>query len=215
MKRLVIFDLDGTLLNTYADIAAATNHALRLRGYPEHSVAVIKSFVGNGINKLFERALPEGHKNEFLEIRRDFIPYYNEHGTELTFVFDGMVELLEKIQSNNIKIGVASNKYEEATKHLMKHFFPTINFVAIIGQRDGIPTKPDPRIVFEIMNAANIEDPSEVLYVGDSEVDMQTAKNAKIDVVGVSWGCKTRETLERHSPIAVVDNADDICKYIV
>lgn len=214
MKKLVIFDLDGTLLNTYADIAAATNHALRLRGYPEHSVAVIKSFVGNGINKLFERALPEGHKHEFLEIRRDFIPFYNEHGTELTFVFDGMTELLEKIQSKNIKIGVASNKYEEATKHLMKHFFPTIGFTAVIGQREGIPTKPDPGIVYEIMKAAEVEDPTDVLYIGDSEVDMQTAKNAGVDVIGVSWGCKTREQLESHFPLSVVDKADEINGFI-
>ena len=211
-RKLVIFDLDGTLLNTYADIAAATNHALTLHGYPNHSVEVIRSFVGNGINKLFERALPEGHKaqEEVLAIRADFVPYYNAHGTEKTFVFDGMRELIDRLTAEGVKVAVASNKYQEATRHLIPYFFPGVNFSAIFGQRDGIPTKPDPQIVYDIMRESGIEDAREVLYVGDSEVDMETAHNAGVDGVGVTWGCKTRELLASHKPYAIVDRAEEI-----
>lgn len=216
-KKLVIFDLDGTLLNTYADIAAATNYALTLRGYPTHSVAVIRSFVGNGINKLFERALPEGHKNmdEVLSLRRDFVPYYNAHGTENTFVFEGMTELLEKLVAKGCKVAVASNKYQEATRHLIPFFFPTVKFSAIFGQRDGIPTKPDPQIVRDIMKDSFVENCNEVLYVGDSEVDMETAKNAGVEGIGVTWGCKTRELLEHHNPLAVIDKPEEILFWVI
>lgn len=214
MKKLVIFDLDGTLLNTYADIAVATNQALAKRGYPTHSVEVIRSFVGNGINKLFERALPEGHKDEFLEIRKDFIPYYNEHGTDFTFPFEGITETLYTMQRMGLKIGVASNKYEQATKYLIDSYFPEINFAAVIGQREGVPVKPDPSIVKEIMESAEIHDNNEVLYVGDSGVDMQTAKNAGVDAVGVTWGCRTREELESFHPKAVVDTCEEIFFYL-
>lgn len=214
MKKLVIFDLDGTLLNTYADIAAATNFALAKRGYPTHSVDVIRSFVGNGINKLFERALPEGHKDEFLEIRKDFIPYYNEHGTDFTFPFEGIVETLYTLQRMGLKIGVASNKYEQATKHLMECYFPEINFSAVIGQRDGVAVKPDPSIVYEIMASAGIENKSDVLYVGDSGVDMQTSINAGVDAVGVTWGCRTRAELESFNPRGVVDSCEEIFSFL-
>lgn len=206
-KKLIIFDLDGTLLNTYADIAAATNHALKLHGYPTHSVETIRSFVGNGINKLFERALPEGHKtmDEVLAIRADFVPYYNAHGTEKTFVFEGMTELLNCLKNDGCQVAVASNKYQEATRHLIPFFFPDTEFSAIFGQRDGVPTKPDPQIVFDIMRESGVNERDEVLYVGDSEVDMETARNAGVDGVGVTWGCKTRELLESHNPLAVID----------
>lgn len=214
MKKLVIFDLDGTLLNTYADIAAATNQALEKRGYPTHSVEVIRSFVGNGINKLFERALPEGHKDEFLEIRKDFIPYYNEHGTDYTFPFEGITETLYTMQRMGLKIGVASNKYEQATKHLMDCYFPEIQFSAVIGQRDGVPVKPDPGIVRDIMDSAGVEDKSDVLYVGDSCVDMQTAINAGVDAVGVTWGCRTRAELESFAPKGVVDTCEEIFSFL-
>ena len=216
MKKLVIFDLDGTLLNTTEDIAAATNHALALYGYPTHSSAAIKSFVGNGINKLFERALPEGHKSEenVLKIRAAFIPYYNEHGADFTMPFAGMVELLYTLQQLGIKLAVASNKYEQATRALIDTYFPEIDWCAVFGQREGVPTKPDPTIVNEILAAADITDKSEVLYVGDSGVDMQTAINAGLDAVGVTWGCRSRQELESFSPRAVVDTAEEIFSLI-
>ena len=216
MKKLVIFDLDGTLLNTYEDIAAATNHALAMHGYPTHSTPVIKSFVGNGINKLFERALPEGHKTEenILKIRAAFIPYYNEHGADFTMPFEGIVELLYTLQRLGLKLAVASNKYEQATKALIDTYFPEIEWCTVLGQREGVPTKPDPTIVNEILAAAGITDKSEVLYVGDSGVDMQTAINAGLDAVGVSWGCRSRQELESFTPLAVVDTCEEIFSLI-
>ena len=208
----MIFDLDGTLLNTYEDIAAATNQALAMYGYPTHPTHIIKSFVGNGINKLFERALPEGEKTEenILKIRAAFIPYYNVHGADFTMPFEGIVELLYTLQRLGLKLAVASNKYEQATKALVETYFPEIEWCAVFGQREGVPTKPDPTIVEEILAAASISDKNEVLYVGDSGVDMQTAINAGIEGVGVTWGCRTRQELESFSPLAVVDTCEEI-----
>lgn len=193
MKKLVIFDLDGTLLNTVGDIAAATNYALARNGFEGRSVGEIKSFVGNGINKLFERALPEGYKSEewVLRIRRDFVPYYNVHGAEMTLPFEGMVELLYMLRRLGVGVAVASNKYQQATEMLIGTYFPEIDFVAVLGQREGVPPKPDRRVVDEILAVAGVER-GDVLYVGDSGVDMQTAANAGVDAVGVTWGCRSR-----------------------
>lgn len=211
MKQLIIFDLDGTLLNTVGDIAAATNHALTTLGHPTRTVEEIKSFVGNGINKLFERALPEPYKTEenVLRMRAAFIPYYNEHGTEKTVPFPGMVTLLEQLQTSGKLLAVASNKYQQATQALVRHFFPTIRFVAVLGQRDGIAVKPDPSIVEEIRREARVER-DEILYVGDSGVDMQTAINAQVEAVGVTWGCRPRQELQKFNPHWIVDTAEEI-----
>ena len=217
MKKLVIFDLDGTLLNTYEDIAAATNHALAMYGYPTHPTHVIKSFVGNGINKLFERALPEGHKDmdEVLKIRAAFIPYYNEHGADFTMPFEGIVELLYTLQRLGLKLAVASNKYEQATKALIDTYFPEIEWCAVFGQREGVPTKPDPTIVNEILAAAGITDKSEVLYVGDSGVDMLTALNAQVDAVGVTWGFRPKLELSTFPSLGLIDKAEELLNYIL
>lgn len=214
MIKLVIFDLDGTLLYTVEDIAAATNHALKLYGYPTHPSSVIATFIGNGINKLFERALPYGEKSEenVLKIRKAFIPYYNEHGRDYTKPFPGIKELLQFLSERNIKIAVASNKYQQATTTLIEHYFPEIEFVAVLGQRDGIATKPDATIVEQILLAANIsaEDRDSILYIGDSGVDMQTAINAKVKAIGVTWGCRPRSELAKFSPKWIVDSTKEI-----
>lgn len=216
MKKLIIFDLDGTLLNTIADLATATNQALAFYGYPTHDIPQYKYFVGNGINKLFERALPEGKKDSenVLKIRECFIPYYNEHLTDFTQPYPGIPELLETIQQHNILIAVASNKYQQATGKLIPHFFPNIKFTAIFGQRDGVPRKPDPTIVFDIMEIAGVSK-DEVLYCGDSNVDMQTAANAGVDGIGVTWGFRPRTELEKEHPFAIIDTAEEILKYLV
>lgn len=211
MKKLVIFDLDGTLLNTIADLAQSTNHALKTLGYPTHDTEAYNFMVGNGINKLFERALPEGHKDEaeVLRIRASFVPYYNEHGAERTVPYPGIPELLTALQAHGLKLAVASNKYQEATLGLVAHFFPSIRFEAVLGQRREVPSKPNPRIVEEICALSGTERP-DVLYVGDSGVDMETAANACVEVVGVTWGCRPRTELERYHPDWLVDRADEI-----
>ena len=213
MKQLVIFDLDGTLLNTTYDIAAATNHALALYGYPTHTPERIKSFVGNGINKLFERALPEGEKTEenVLRMRQAFIPYYNIHNADRSLPYPGIPVLLQHLQQKGIRLAVASNKYQAATSKLITHYFPDINFAAVLGQRDGIPVKPDPAIVHDILRVCPVP-PADVLYVGDSAVDMQTAINARVTSCGVTWGFRPRAELEALCPDHIVDRAEDIAR---
>ena len=215
MKKLVIFDLDGTLLNTIADLAASTNHALAANGYPTHPTEEYRFFVGNGINKLFERALPEGEKTEanVLKIRQRFIPYYDVHCVDLTKPYPGIPELLKTLQQRSVQIAVASNKYQRATGKLIPYFFPDIHFTAILGQREGIPRKPDPQIIHEIMRMANVST-DEVLYVGDSNVDMQTANNARVNSVGVTWGFRPRAELEQGSPFAIIDKAEELLSFL-
>lgn len=213
-KRLIIFDLDGTLLNTIYDLAYATNHALHQAGFPTHDVEKYKFFVGNGIVKLFERALPENERNEenIHLIRGYFLPYYEQHSSVFTEPYEGIPELLTDLQSRDLKMAVASNKYHRATEELISKFFPEINFVAVFGQREGIPVKPSPAIVFEILQKARIST-REALYVGDSGVDMQTAFNAGITSVGVTWGFRPREELEKYGAKYIIDSPAELQKF--
>lgn len=211
MKKLVIFDLDGTLLNTIADLALSTNYALNKLGYPTHEVEAYNFMVGNGINKLFERALPEGEKTEenVLRVRKEFVPFYDVHNADESRPYPGIPELLSRLQDAGIQVAVASNKYQAATQKLIAHYFPTIKFTAVFGQRDGVNVKPDPTIVFDILKIANIEK-NDVLYVGDSGVDMQTAANAGVAACGVTWGFRPRAELEEFNPAYIVDSAKEI-----
>ena len=213
MKKLVIFDLDGTLLNTIADLAQSTNHALQTLGYPVHDTAAYRFMVGNGINKLFERALPEGEKTEanVLRVRAAFIPYYNQHNADLSAPYDGIPQLLDKLQSQGLQLAVASNKYQSATEQLIAHYLPTLSSRAVLGQREGVPTKPDPTIVHQILEATGIT-AADVLYVGDSGVDMQTARNAGVTACGVTWGFRPRTELEQFAPHHIVHFPDEIGK---
>ena len=208
MKKLVIFDLDGTLLNTIADLANSTNYALKVLGYPIHEPDKYNFMVGNGINKLFERALPDGEKTEenVLRVRQEFVPYYDQHNADKSRPYPGVTELLETLQTAGMQLAVASNKYQAATEKLIAHYFPNIKFTAVFGQREGIPVKPDPIIVKEILQIAKVQE-EETLYVGDSGVDMQTAINAGVTSCGVTWGFRPRTELESFHPDHIVDNA--------
>ena len=211
MKKLVIFDLDGTLLNTIADLAAATNQALRYYGYPVHETEAYRFFVGNGINKLFERALPEEERTEenIRKIRSRFVPYYDEHNADLSRPYPGIPELLKTLQQKGIGMAVASNKYQAATRKLIAHYFPGIHFVEVLGQREGIPAKPDPSIVNEIMVRAGVGR-EDTLYAGDSVVDMQTAHRAGVTAVGVAWGFRPRAELEALHPAHIIEKAEEL-----
>ena len=211
MKKLVIFDLDGTLLNTIADLANSTNYALKVLGYPIHEPDKYNFMVGNGINKLFERALPDGEKTEenVLRVRQEFVPYYAQHNADKSRPYPGVTELLETLQTAGMQLAVASNKYQAATEKLIAHYFPNIKFTAVFGQREGIPVKPDPIIVKEILQIAKVQE-EETLYVGDSGVDMQTAINAGVTSCGVTWGFRPRTELESFHPDHIVDNAEEI-----
>ena len=215
MKKLVIFDLDGTLLDTIADLAESANHALKQLGYPTRDVETIRTFVGNGVNKLLFRALPDEEKTEenMMRMRTHFVPYYDAHNADLSAPYPGIVALLEELQAKGLRMAVASNKYQEATVKLVKHYFPMIDFVEILGQREGINVKPDPTIVFDILQKAGVSK-EETLYVGDSGVDMQTAINAGVDAIGVTWGFRPRTELEDFHPMGLIDQAEELLGFL-
>ena len=198
---LVIFDLDGTLLNTIADLADAANYALAQCHYPQHSPAAYPYYVGNGVTRLLERVMPEDERTEenVAIMRRHFTDYYGSHLTAHTRPYPGIAELLRALRHNDIQIAVASNKYQAAVDELIRHYFPDVEWAAIHGNREGIPVKPDPSIVFSILNECPTPK-AQVLYVGDSGVDMQTATRAAVTSVGVTWGFRTEQELrENHA----------------
>lgn len=215
MKKLVIFDLDGTLLDTIADLAAAANHALQALGYPTHPTETIRTFVGNGVSKLLERALPEGERTDgnVQRMRSVFTSYYDAHNADLSAPYQGIEALLEALQSRGIGVAVASNKYQSATEKLVRHYFPAIRFTEVLGQREGIAVKPDPGIVHDILRKAGTP-AKQTLYVGDSGVDMQTARNAGVDAVGVDWGFRPRAELEEYRPLAIIGKAEELLEFI-
>lgn len=215
MKKLAIFDLDGTLLNTIEDLGHAANHALQAHGYPTHSIASYPFFVGNGVRRLIERVLPEDARTEATIDRLlvTFKEYYNDHNTDFTKPYEGIPELLSHLSSHGVAIAVASNKYQAATEKLISHFFPTLSFVAVEGQKEGVPVKPDPSIVFEILAKAKTPK-ADTIYIGDSGVDMETARRACVDSVGVTWGFRPEKELVENHADTIVNSPGDIAKLI-
>ena len=216
MKKLAIFDLDGTLLNTIADLAHSTNYALNKLGYPTHEIEKYNFMVGNGVNKLFERALPEGEKTEenVRRVRNEFVPHYDIHNADDSRPYPGISELLSYLQSEGVQLAGASNKYPAATEKLVAHYFPETHFTAVFGQREGVNVKPDPIIVFDILQLANVEK-KDVLYIGDSGVDMQTAANAGVTACGVTWGFRPKSELEEFNPAYIADAAEKIKELVL
>ena len=215
MKRLVIFDLDGTLLDTVADLAAATNHALETLGYPTHPIPAYHNFVGRGIDNLFRAALPDGCKDDATtaRMRALFVPYYNLHNTDASLPYPGIPALLAELQRRDIAMAVASNKYQAATEKLIGHFFPEVPFTVVRGQCEGFPMKPDPAIVDCIRATTHVEC-EKTLYIGDSGIDMQTAANAKVESVGVTWGFRSVEELTQNGAIHLAYTANDILEWV-
>ncbi len=215
---LVIFDLDGTLLNTIDDLGYACNHALAACGFPTHAIEEYPRLVGNGVNKLIERALPEGQKDEetVLRVRAHFVPYYNAHNCDFTRPYDGIPELLESLKARGCMLAVASNKYQAATEKIVSHFFPGV-FDVVLGEREGVPRKPDPQIVRDIeakLQRDKIPSTYSVLYVGDSLVDQATAANAGVPFVACSWGFVAREKLVEAGCEHIIDSPRELlCKY--
>lgn len=213
--KVVIFDLDGTLLDTIGDLAASCNHILAQLGHPTHATDEYRMFVGNGIAKLVERALPEECREaEYVEkVRERFVEYYRAHIADFTRPYDGVPELLDRLECNGIQLAVASNKFHEGTLALVEHFFGCARFVAVYGQRAGVPIKPDPTVVEQILDEAKIAR-EQVLYVGDSGVDMRTARAANVRSVGVTWGFRSREELIEAGADHLVDQPEDILKLL-
>lgn len=211
MKKLVIFDLDGTLLNTIDDLGSACNYALRCGGFPEHDMSSYPFMVGNGVRRLIERALPEAARDcaTIDRLLLDFKAYYDKHDCDLTVPYPGIPALLQELTRRGIAVAVASNKYIDAVQRLITHYFSDISWAAIEGQREGVPVKPDPSIVFSVL----LEHPTpkaEVLYVGDSGVDMETAARACVDSVGVTWGFRPVAELRAAYAGTIVDDPAQI-----
>lgn len=202
-KSLVIFDLDGTLLNTITDLGMAANFALKEEGFPTHSIEAYPHFVGNGVKRLLERVLPEDMRSEanIERLRTRFMEYYDSHCTDHTVPYHGIPELLDELRGMGVKMAIASNKYQEAVEKLARHFFPDIPWAAVEGNKEYMPVKPDPSIIFEILGKVVVPK-EETLYVGDSGVDMETARRACVDSVGVTWGFRSirelRQTFATH-----------------
>ncbi len=217
MTRLIIFDLDGTLLDTREDIANACNYALRMCGCPERRLDEYNMLVGRGIYNLFRGALPEEKRTEemVMEMKSHFVPYYNEHIDDCTRPYPGIIEMLETLSDRGISFAIASNKYQEGTEALVAKYFSKYGFVRILGQREGKPIKPDPEIVKEAMSAAPDVTVEDTVYCGDSDVDMQTGLNAGVRTIGVTWGFRTREELSAYNPWLLVENPAEITEALV
>lgn len=214
---LLIFDLDGTLINTIDDLGQACNHALSACGFPTHKIEDYPRLVGNGINKLIERALPEEHRNEatVFRLREYFVPFYDQHNCDLTRPYDGIPELLQTLKAAGHTLAVASNKYQAATEKIVAHYFPN-TFDVVLGEREGIPRKPDPQIVWDIIHrlsplASNL---SPIYYIGDSLVDAATAKAANLPFVACTWGFCTQKQLAQAQPNYMIHHPSEIVQII-
>ena len=205
--QLVIFDLDGTLLDTLDDLSAAVNYAMSQRGFPQHTREEYRMMVGHGARNLMSRALPPEHAHDEAMIEAalaDFKAYYNTHIDVFTKPFPGIPELMAELHRNDIMLAVASNKFQEGTEHLIKEFFPEIPFVAILGNRPGYPLKPDPEVVGEVLRKTGLSEEDAVM-VGDSDTDMETASNGGIRGIAVNWGYRNmREWANRPTALQPV-----------
>lgn len=214
MKTFVIFDLDGTLLNTISDLGNACNYALKKKGLLEHPLSSYNYMVGNGVRRLMERAAPDASPGMIDSLLCDFREYYDKHCTDTTTPYAGIPELLHTLRSRDISIAVASNKYHAAAEKIVRHYFPDIDFAVIRGEQTGCPRKPDPSIVFAILS----EHPTpkqNVLMVGDSGVDMETARRACISSVGVTWGFRPASELRKAYADNIVSSPSEILDLIV
>ena len=207
--KTYVFDLDGTLLNTINDLAASVNFALKEYGMSQHTVDEVRNFVGNGVKKLMERAVPDGLDNPLFEdAYATFKKHYLEHGLDTTKPYPGIVDLLRELKKRGKNIAVVSNKFYEATQALVRHFFGESIKVAI-GERPDIRKKPAPDTVLEALRQLNMPKETAV-YIGDSDVDIDTARNCGMPCISVLWGFRDRQFLIEHGATTLVDNPVEI-----
>lgn len=204
-----IFDLDGTLLSTLDDLAASTNYALRTYSLPERSLDEVRRFVGNGVRKLIERAVPGGESHpQFEEILETFRQHYLVHNMDATCPYDGVVDMLRQLRERNKRVAVVSNKFYAATTELCRHFFGDLVEVAI-GEREDIRKKPAPDTVVEALRQLGAGREGAV-YVGDSEVDLQTARNSGLPCISVLWGFRDRDFLSSHGATTFINHPSQL-----
>ena len=215
MIKNIIFDLDGTLLNTLEDLTDSTNFALNAFNYPKHTIDNVRKFVGNGVTKLIERAIPNGLSNpDFDKCLELFKAHYKENMYNKTASYSGVISMLKKLKSENIKTAVVSNKFDDAVRDLCKKYFSDlIDFSAGENEAHRVRKKPAADTVLKVLDYFKVKTP-EALYVGDSEVDIQTAKNAHIDCISVLWGFKDKEFLIDNGAKILVSKPDEILKFL-
>ena len=214
-KKAVIFDLDGTLLNTYEDLANAVNFALEQNGLPTHPAEKYKIFAGNGTDMMITRALPEADRNDEMldKVRKLYFEYYNAHSGECTKPYDGIVDMLSELKSRGFKLAVVSNKIDFMTRAVVKEYFGDTVFDFVTGQCDGIIPKPDPSMVYKVMEQFGVT-ADECIFVGDSGVDAETGKNANMFTVGVLWGFRDKKELLECGASTVIPKADELLNYV-
>ncbi len=214
MYKTLIFDMDGTVLDTLGDLTEAINHTMRTFSEPEHTIDEIRSFVGNGPIKLMERSVPRKlDEKEFNEHLRIYKEYYAAHNRDLTKPYDGIVELMQRAKSEGMKIGIVSNKHHSAVVELSEYYFKGLVDVAV-GNKPGAKTKPDPEVVFDAMETLGAK-PDTTVYIGDSDVDAATAEAAGLDCILVTWGFRSRELLEKQRSVAVVDTVKELLDFVL
>ena len=209
--KTYIFDLDGTLLDTLGDLAASVNYALRMHRMPEHSIDDVRRFVGNGVRKLMERAIPEGAENSDFEVTfATFRQHYMAHSLDTTKPYEGIPETLEALKAKGCHLAVVSNKMMAATQDLCRHFFPDTIEVAI-GENEaaGIRKKPAPDTVFEALRQLGVGQEGAV-YVGDSDVDIETARNSGLSCISVLWGFRDRDFLLQHGAKTLISSPSEL-----
>lgn len=212
--KLAIFDLDGTILDTLEDLADAVNYALRECGCPLRTIEEVRRFVGNGIRKLIERAVPAGlTEEEINRVHQIFSAYYQEHCADKTRPYEGILPLLKRLQAAGCLTAVVSNKADVAVQPLCQQYYEGL-FDYAIGEREGIRRKPAPDAVQEVLRRLKI-DAGEAVYIGDSEVDIQTAANAGLESIIVTWGFRDRAYLESQGGRRFVDRPEEIAEIIL
>lgn len=207
--RAVVFDLDGTLLNTLEDLANATNWALQHNGLPERTIDEVRRFVGNGVRRLIERAVPADTEAALLEqVFADFKTYYVSHCQDCTCLYDGIPEMLEQLKAGGYKMAIVSNKLQAGVDELYEFYFRETIEVAV-GEREGIRRKPAPDMVETALKELGIS-ADEAVYVGDSDVDLQTARNSGLACISVLWGFRDRDFLVEHGATCMVERPAEI-----
>lgn len=212
--KAVLFDMDGTLLDTLEDLRDSTNHVLRQMGYPERSLEEMRRFVGNGAEMQIRRAVPEGTSEEkIMEVLTAYRAYYQDHCQIKTRVYDGLLDMLSELKAKGIKLAVVSNKPDSAVQKLSREYFgDRMDFA--VGPSDGVRCKPYPDMVEAALRALDAEK-KDAVFVGDSEVDVQTGLNAGLPVIAVSWGFRPREVVIAAGAEKIADNASELKQYIL
>jgi phosphoglycolate phosphatase len=214
MIQLAIFDLDGTLLNTLGDLHTSTNAALRQFGYPTRTLEEVRQFVGNGIRLLIQRAVPQGLSEEEIDrVHQFFLQYYAQHCADCTEPYPGILELLHTLRQAGVKTAIASNKADAAVNQLAEHYFPGL-FDEAVGERAGVPKKPAPDCVHHLLQDFGVEK-AQAVYIGDSEVDVETAQNAGVPLLAVSWGFRSKNVLQQAGAGRIVDTAEELCRILL